>query len=66
MNQLRWINFSPTHRYKVILIMDLLQPDRKLSLFSPIKPKIKIWKLDTLSEFTINSGLASWLINKNN
>lgn len=39
-------------------------PDNKLSLFQPINSKIKIWKLDTLSELTINSGLASWLINK--
>ena len=39
-------------------------PDKLLSHYEPVNAKIKIWKLDTISELTINAGLASWLINK--
>lgn len=38
--------------------------DKKLANYSPENSKINIWTLETISNFTINSGLISWLINK--
>jgi hypothetical protein len=37
--------------------------DKKLMDYVP-DSKIKIWKLDTISDLTINAGLTSWLMNK--
>ncbi len=38
--------------------------DKLLAVHRPINSKITIWKLDVLSDLTINTGLTSWVINK--
>ena len=39
-------------------------PDKKLDAYNPDCGKISIWKLNRLSELSINAGLVEWLMNK--
>ena len=39
-------------------------PDKKLTSYIPTNSKINIWRLDVISDLTINAGLLSWVMNK--